>query len=78
MNSSDPGPIPLRDIDNPTMAANAMLTIEQVANLAMILHEDETPTKSRVTACASTRSSVTDVHSTSSQGAAMITDIGDP
>ena len=68
----------LRDNDNPTLAANAMLTVEQVANLAMIIYEDTPPTKSRAIACASTRSSVTDVHSGSSQGAAMITDIGSP
>jgi len=68
----------LRDDNNPTLAANAMLTVGQVANLAMIIYEDELPTKSRAIACASTRSPVTDVHSGSSQGAAMVTDIGSP
>ena len=67
----------LRDDHDPTIAANAMLTIEQVANLAMIIKDDDAPpTKSRAIACASTRSSVTDVHSESGQSAAMITDIG--
>ena len=68
----------LRDDNNPTLAANAMLTVGQVANLAMILYEDSPPTKSRAIACASTRSPVTDVHSGSSQGAAMVTDIDSP
>ena len=66
----------LRDDHDPTIAANAMLTIDQVANLAMILNDDAPSTKSRATACASTRSSVTDVHSESGRGAAMITDMG--
>ena len=67
----------LRNAHDPTIAANAMLSIEQTANLAMALKDDNAPsTKSRAIACASTRSSVTDVHSESGQGAAMITDMG--
>ena len=68
----------LRDNNNPTLAANAMLTVEQVANLAMIINDDAPTTKSRAIAEATPRSSVTDVHSESSQGAAMITDIDRP
>ena len=65
----------LRDTDNPTLAANAMLTMEQVANLAMVHDEEETPTKSREVAGAIPRPSVTDgSRSASSQSVAMITD----
>ena len=64
----------LQDNDNPTLAANTLLMVEQVANLAVILYEDEPPTKSRVDAGAIPRPSVTDVHSESRQSAAMITD----
>ena len=66
--------VSLRDTDNPTLAANTMLTVEQVADLAMVPDEEESPTKSREDAGAIPRPSVTDVHSVSSQSAAMITD----
>ena len=67
--------VSLRDTDNPTLAANTMLTMEQVADFAMVLDEEQ-PTKSREVAGAIPRPSVTDVHSTSSQSTAMITDFG--
>ena len=66
--------VSLRDTDNPTLAANTMLTMEQVADFAMVLDEDQQPTKSREVAGAIPRPSVTDVHSVSSRSAAMITD----
>ena len=67
--------VSLRDTDNPTLAANTMLTVEQVADLAMVHDEEETPTKSREVAGAIPRPSVTDgSRSVSSQSVAMITD----
>ena len=69
----------LRD-NNPTLAANTMLTVEQTTDLAMIANDSTglPRTQSGAIEEAIPRSAVNDGSSENSQGAAMLMIIDDP